>query len=322
MNRFLKSLVSELRKSVERLVAKDSSGFRQLWIGGDLSPDPGHFYGAEYSVKLQEALDEPNKFKELADVRYTNTRVIYNPYGTDPTPASTTRSCPYTLQGVVQTTDSITMSSFYIVPQFIDRADLAQSTYQTQMDIATRQGILLNEQLESAFYVAINAGGTEFGTETLATAGTAGSTQITVSATNIDDVIRGIKREIRIANGESLFNRNGGYIVWRPQDMEILEGFMQANGFVTADTALKGGPSQGVRYMGLDHYSSNSLAANHVAAGVKKVVTLGILKDTYGQLVITQDPELRSGIGIISRVDYGTEVWVNTKPVTFAVNVV
>lgn len=318
----IKKLIRELRESFGRLVTKDAYGNFQLHIGCGLDPDPGHFYSAEYSTKLQEALDEPNKFKEIADVRYTNDRTIYNPYGTDPTPASLTRSCPYTLQGVVQTTDSITISAFYICPQFIDRADLAQSTFQSQMDIAQRQGILLNEQIEAAFYAVVNAGdATEFGTETLAAAGTAGSSQITVSATNIDDIIRTVKREIRIANGESLLNRKGGYIVWRPADFEILEGFMQANGFVTADKALGGGAVQGLEYMGLTHYSSNLLAANHLAAGIKKVVTVGILKSTYGQIVITQDPELRSGLGIISRVDYGCEVWHNIGAVTFAINV-
>lgn len=280
--------------------------------------DPAHIYAVEYSEKLQEALDEPNKFKDIADVRYTNTRQLFNPYGTDPTAASGTRSCPYSLQSVQQTTDSVTISTFYILPQFIDRADLAQSTFQNQMDLAKRQGILLNEQLESAFLTAYSSA-TDMGTQTFTN--TAGATAITVSATNIDDIIRAVKREIREANGESLANRNGIFIVWRPADLEILEGFMQANGFATADRALGEGAVQGIQYMGVTHYSSNLLPASHVAAGVKKVVTLGILKATYGQIVITQDPELRSGIGIITRVDYGTEIWNNILPVSFDINV-
>lgn len=96
---------------------------------------------------------------------------------------------------------------------------------------------------------------------------------------------------------------------------------MQANGFATADQALKGGAVQGINYMGLTHYSSNLLTANHVIAGVKKVYHIGILKDTYGQIVITQDPALTSGVGVISRVDYEVKVWVRTLPVLFDVNV-
>ena len=74
--------------------------------------------------------------------------------------------------------------------------------------------------------------------------------------------------------------------------------------------------------MGFTHYKSNSLSANHVIAGIKKLYHLGILKSTYGQIVITQDPALTSGIGVISRVDYKGKVWVKVKPVLFDINVV
>ena len=287
-----------------------------------LNPDPSHVYAEEWTTKLQEALDEPNRFKDICRVIYTDTRVLHNPYLTDSTvQTSQTRSCPYKMQGVVLTDDSITISTFNVLSQFIDRADLAQSgSFLRQMELAQRQGILLNESIETGVYASHTAF-TNFGTEDLA--GTAGgTTAITVSATNIDDIIRCIKKTIRVANGESLLNRNGGFIVWRPADLEILEGFMQANGFVTADRALGKGAAQGMEYMGLTHYSSNLLATNHVMAGVKKCTTVGILKSTYGQIVVNdKDPELRSGISITSRVDYNVETWVNIKAVVLDINV-
>ncbi len=95
------------------------------------------------------------------------------------------------------------------------------------------------------------------------------------------------------------------------------------NGFVVADAALKKGAQQGVEYMGLTHYASNLLTANHVLAGVKKVIHLGILKATYGQIMVDdKDPASTSGVSVVSRVDYQTKVWVNTKPVVIDVNVV
>lgn len=60
--------------------------------------------------------------------------------------------------------------------------------------------------------------------------------------------------------------------------------------------------------MGVDHYVSNSHTAGQIMAGVKKIQQVGILKSTYGQVVITQDPSVTSGIGIITRVDYGLNV--------------
>lgn len=146
---------------------------------------------------------------------------------------------------------------------------------------------------------------------------------ITVSVSNIDDIIRGIKREIREANGQSLMNRNGAFIVWRAADFEILEAYVQQNGFSTADMALKDGTVAGMRYMGVDHYVSNSHAAGHVFAGVKNVFHLGIVKDTYGQVVVDNEPATAagavSGIGVVSRVDYAFKAWANTTGVLFDV---
>lgn len=286
-------------------------------------------YEEEWAVKLQERLTEPTKWKDICNVEYTNERVLHNPYMADAAVQTGTRGTGYTPQDAAQTDESITISTYKILAQVIDRADLAQSGYSTQMVLADRQGILLNEALETAVY-ADHANFTNFGDLGGGAVGL-GSSTITVSATNIDDIIRGIKREIIKAKGEALANRNGIFIVWRPTDMEILESFMQANGFMAADRALTGdqqlSPSaaMGTQYMGVTHYSSNLLAAGHVFAGVKKVYHLGIVKDTYGQVVITQDPVVSSaqisGIGIISRIDYAGKVWHNVLPVLFDVNV-
>jgi hypothetical protein len=285
-------------------------------------------YAEDWAVKLQERLSEPTKWKEFMNVEYTNTRVLHNPYLSDATVQTGTRGTAYTMQDATETDESITISTYKILPQVIDRADLAQSTYSTQMVLADRQGILLNEAIESAIY-ANHAALTNFGDTGGGVLGL-GATTIGVSATNIDDIIRGIKREVNKAKGQVLASRNGIFIVWRPADMEILESFMQANGFMSSDRALNGNSSLdstftstagGVNYMGVTNYASNLLTANHVLAGVKKVYQIGIVKDTYGQVVVTQDPLNVSGIGVISRVDYGVKAWNNVLPVLFDVNV-
>jgi hypothetical protein len=286
-------------------------------------------YAEEWATKLQERLAEPVKWKTICQVQYTNERVLHNPYLTEATVQSGTRGSAYTPQDITVTDDNVTIDQFKILPQIIDRADLAQTTFVTQMVLADKQGVLLNEAIESAVY-ADNANFTDFGDLGGGAVGL-GASQITVSATNIDDMIRGIKREIRKAGGQGLLERNGGFMVWRPQDLEILESFMQANGFQSADRALNGTgaldatASTGIVYMGMTHYSSNLLAANHVFAGVNGLYHLGIVTDTYGQVVVTQDPVVGggqiSGVGVISRVDYKGKVWHNVKPVLFDVNV-
>lgn len=275
-------------------------------------------YAEEWTDTLQAELDEPNKWKDICNVEYTNTKVLHNPYLTDMTVQSYSRGSVYTHQAITETDDNVNISTTKIAPQYLDRADMAQMTFYRQMDIAKRQAVLLNEAIESAVFAA-HASFTDFDNASIG--GSAGS--ITVSATNIDDIITGIRREIREANGEGLLERNGGFIVWRPADMELLEKFCMANGYQFADNVLENGLKQGKNALGFTHYTSNLLTAQHVVAGVKKAIHLGILRDTYGQIVVNdKDPGEHSGVSVVSRVDYAVKVWNKMVPVVFDVIVV
>lgn len=273
-------------------------------------------YQEEWETKAQERLSEMNKWKEICKVDYTDTKVLHNPYATDPTVQNGTRGSAYTHQDVVLTDETVDITTFKILPQLIDRADLAQSTFVSQMEMADRQAVLLNEAIETGM-LAEHAQWTNFDNASIG--GSAGN--ITVSETNIDDIIRGIKREIREANGEDLMNRNGAFIVWRAADFEKLEAYVQAQGFSTADGALKDGTSQGFRYMGVEHYSSNKHASGHLFGGVKKAFHLGICRSTYGQVIVDNEPATAagavSGIAVVMRVDFKFKAWATVVPVLF-----
>lgn len=273
-------------------------------------------YAEEWAIKAQERLAERTKFKEFCKVEYTDTKVLHNPYVTDATVQTGTRGSAYTHQDVTLTDESVDINTFKILPQLIDRADLAQQTFIKQMELASSQGTLLNEAIETAMF-AEHAQYTDFDATQIGLA--AGN--ITVSESNIDDIIRGVKREIREANGEDLMNRNGVAIFWRPADFEKLEAYAQAQGFSVADGALKDGTSQGFKYMDVEHYSSNKLTSGHLLGGVKKVLHLGICKSTYGQVVVDSEPATNagavSGIAVVMRVDYKFKAWTKTKPVLF-----
>lgn len=272
-------------------------------------------YQEDWVVKLQERLSEQTKWKDFMKVEVTNTYVLHNPYRTDATIQSLTRYTAYTQAAIALTDETVTVNNGFIISEVIDRADLAQSDYTKQMESADHQGVMLNEKIESYIY-SQHAQVTDFDNASIG--GSAGN--ITVSTSNIDDIITGIQRQISVAKGDTLFERNGGFIVWRPADFEKLQSFMMANGFSTADNALKGGVKGGVDYMGMTHYRSNLLTAGHVLAGVKGVYHLGILRDTYGAIVVNEkDPGLVSGISVTSRIDIAVKAWAKTKPVLFDV---
>ncbi len=278
-------------------------------------------YPEDWTVKLQERLDYPTNWKEICRVEYTNARVLNNPYmSTIPTMQSHTRGTPYTHQTLVITIDTITINQSANLPMYVDRADEAQTPYSRQMEMANLQGTLISEYYETKM-LAAHAGFTTFDNASIG----GGAGNITVSASNIDDIIRGVKREIGEANGRALQKRHGAFILWRYSDQEILEQFAQANGFVLADKALKNGIPDSYYFMGLYHYVSNSHEANHIFGGVRKLLHLGIVKDTNGQVVIDKEPATGdgplSGTGIVSRMDWVYKVWNNIKPLLFDIEV-
>lgn len=277
-------------------------------------------YPQEWMTKLQERLDYPTNWKEVCNVIYSDTQVFNLPYmSTEPVIQTGTRGTAYGFSDFALTNDTLTISTYKPVPIFVDRADLAQCKLANQMELADRQGSIINEWVESAVLADYDSW-TDFGGLSITGSGDA-TDAITVSSSNIDDIIRGLKREIGEANGQNLADRNGIFIIWRYADLEILEQFAQANGFNLADTALKNGLKSGYHFMGVDHYVSNSHTSGHLMAGVKKIEQVGILKSTYGQVVITQDPNLQSGIGIVSRIDYGLNVPTAHAKLLFDVNV-
>lgn len=268
----------------------------------------------DYVQKMRARINAPTTWTDVMDVKYSDSYSIINAYmSTEPALAAGTRGTAYAYKDFALTAETLTISSIQQLAMFVDEADRYQQTYVNQMSLADYHGKKTVEKLES-LVLAQHTNWKDFGATDLANTGDDDTTKITVSASNIDDIIRAIKRKLYANNGVDLAVENGIFIVWRAQDFELLEAFVQANGFTEADVALKNGiPVQkAFRYMGVDHYLSNSHTANHVFAGIKKMGEIGILRGTYGKCKFLEDPPISvttnapaSGLGIVSRVDYG-----------------
>lgn len=284
-------------------------------------------YETMFEDVLQDRLDHPTTWKEMCDVTVSDTKVISSSYmQTTPTVGTVTRGTGLGLQIFGETAQTLDIATGRDLGVFVDLADLAQSPWTKPAELFDRIGALLNEYIESAVLGA-HASWTDFDNASIG--GSAGN--ITVAASNIDDIIRGVKREVREANGQSQMNANGLGFVWRAADFEILEAFVQANGFSTADAALKEGTVEGMRYLGADHYWSNDHTANHVFAAVKKVQRIGILRGTYGKAHVIPFPayvgtagagSFLSGNAYYSRVDIGLMTPTALAGLTFDVAVV
>lgn len=280
-----------------------------------------------YDDVLQARLDHPTTWKEMCDVTISSAGVISSSYisvSNMPSVTTVTRGTGLAMTAFSETAETLTINRGRDLGIYADLADLAQSPWTKPVEIFDRIGSLLNEFIETDV-LAQHGTWTNFGDLGGGSLGL-GATAITVSAANVDDIIRGVKREIRKNNGQNDMNRNGAGFVWRPADFEILEAFVQANGFNTADQALKEGTIEGIHYLGADHYWSNDLAAGHVFAAVKKTQRLGILRGTYGQAHTIEFPAADSGTffsgkAFYSRVDVGHLIPTGHVGNTFDVNV-
>lgn len=292
-------------------------------------------YQAVWENKLAQRLDKPQNWKELNDVVYTDTQTYNFPLiATTGEPAvatlTNTAAGRSTLSNVIpfidvtETNQTLSITTAEIDSVYLDYADQAQSNYAKMAEMGNLLGKKIGERAE-VISLANHASWTNIGDVGAGVVGL-GSTALTVSATNIDDIIRAVIEQVYTANGFNIYNENGGFVEWRPADWTFVVQFMQANGFNMADAALKNGGMIGIDFMGLYHYVSTAHAAGHLFAGVRKVQKMGILKSTYGKTYVNEMPSSStagslSGTQIHTRLDYGLLVPTNLLPVIYDVNV-
>lgn len=266
----------------------------------------------DFVQRMRARINAPTTWSDILNVKFSNNRTVVNAYmSVEPSVVGGTRGTAYNYEDFTITPDTLTIDQFKIIPMFIDEADRHQQTYVDQMKLADFQGKKVTEFLETAT-LAQHASWTNFGITDLANTGADDDTAFTVSAANVDDVIRAIKRKIYQNNGVEFAVEKGIFIVWRASDFELLEAFVQANGFTEADISLKNGipVEKAFKYMGVFHYLSNSHSSGHVFAGIKRQGEIGILRGTFGRAKFLEDPGLGgngpgSGLGIVTRADYG-----------------
>jgi hypothetical protein len=268
----------------------------------------------DFSVTLRKRIALPTAWKDILEVKISDIRTfVRGALTTEVSAAALTRGSAYSYGSYVLAQDTGTISSSYVVPILVDRADLAQQSYIDQMNLADLEGQKLNEAVESLLY-ANHASWMDFGATDLVDGADDDTTKIELSASNIDNVIRQVKRKIRENNGVELAAQNGYFFIWTASEFAMLEEFAQANGFTLADLALKNGipVERAFNYMGADHYLTTQPTAYHRFAGIKKMGTIGILRSTYGQPVFIDDPGNISGLGIVTRIDYGWDFQSST----------
>ena len=261
-------------------------------------------YEEDWAQRLRERLNETSVWKEVCKVLYTDTYTFNLPYLADISLQSVTRSSPYTAQAIIQSNETLVIDQQRLAPMVIPQADYFQSRYSDFMQLAERQAAQLDAQVET--YVWGAAQTTTFENFDDGSIGGSAGTSITVSISNIDDIIANVKRVIFTARGAEQLGRNGGFVLWDPTRFALVEQWAMANGFGFADEVLRNGVRFGFRAGGLSHYVSTQLPSGRNVAGVKGIYHVGILKSTYGvPKFLKEDPGQIYGFGVVSAVNYG-----------------
>lgn len=285
-------------------------------------------YRTLYEGKLQERLARPTNWEEIADVTRTDDRIIAQSYisttGGWAAVQTVTRGTAANPVDIAETNENLTISTGREVPVFVDWGDLFQSPWTKRSEIVKRSAQRLNEFTEvdtlddHANWRNLGGSGGVW-TDNVATT-------LAVSAGNVDDLTRLSREVIRSQNGQDFAEENGIFHVWNPASFNFLEAFAQANGFETADQALKRGVAPQIMYMGATHYVSNDSVANHLFAGVKKLFRIGLLLSLEGRTWEESFPAGSSG-GFLSglmfyvRRDQGTLTPNNASTILFDVNI-
>lgn len=285
----------------------------------------------EWSANVQERLSDAALWNIINDVKQINGGKYNNPYSTPGSFGAHTKYASYAQTAVSMTNDYATCDQSAILSQPIDRADLVQSNYAKLTKLAQEQGISAGEKLDNLM-LAAHAGWTDFGVADLTTVGSADTTKITVDVNNVDDILDALDATIDTAKGNKLANRNGKFIIWRPNDFKFVKQLARSQGFSSADDIIINGMNFGVKYMGWEHYVSNQHTANHIFAGVKGVHFLGTAPGMFPLSYEVSEPSVietdgdpaagnLSAISMVTRLDYVYKTWNNMKPVLFDINV-
>lgn len=196
-----------------------------------------YIYQQAWENRLAQRLDKPQNWKDVCDVVYTDTQIHNFPListGNEPAVATLTNTAAgrSTLSNVIpfvdttETNQTLTISIAEIDSAYVDYADQAQSNYAKMASLGDLLGKKMMERIET-IVLANHAAWTNIGDAGGGAVGLA-STDLTVSATNIDDIVRGIIEQIQTANGFDLYQQNGGFATWMPAHWTKLTTFMQA----------------------------------------------------------------------------------------------
>lgn len=223
--------------------------------------------------KMQRELRRRMVALGISEVYSGPDRIVHNPYQSKPAGSDGAASVTYSVSDFNVTDDTLTVSRRADVAEHIDNIEQLQSRYDLAMKRAEIHSYTVKNKIDQyVLSLPVSASGIgviddgDFG-------GTPGNPK-TTSSSNIDEVANKIVNYLGL-NDAAL--ERGMFWVVSPNEVEDITGFMQSNGFASADAAIKNGFA-GEAFGGLRIYVSNNLT---------HTVTLGLATNPTADDTIT-----------------------------------
>lgn len=250
-------------------------------------------------ARAQKNLYSHNVARQICEVDTRTMGTIYNPYTTLPAVNDgAVSSATYTIADSNVDADSMQVNRRADVSEHVNSYDWKSVGFGLINDRGDNFGKTISQTIDR--HVLSNVVGN--GGFALGDGGTDGSTTAWTSSNSvIDDIVNSVIEQVEIADGHG----ERKFMVVSPYEANDLRGFMQNNGFNTADNAIERGiPFVGTTFSGVDIYQTNNLK-NEVVLGLATNPTDGDTITING-VTITFKATLGSEAGtvhIASKVD-------------------
>ena len=239
---------------------------------------------------------------------------VNKPYVSDLSVSTYTPGTDVSLIDMGATNEQLTVTTFETVPFYVDEIDIMQNGYDLMAEQTDRAQYLLNDKIDTAVLARyVDSDNTDITNASIG--GAAGA--ITATSSNIHQIFTALKREMREAN---VTMTGDTYVVVDPSGAELIEQYVAANGFNTADATIKNGYAGD--FLGVQVYVSNNLTTGsnvtHWIGGKKGAISLVVQKEPT---VMIKDNPLRAGKNVICLTAYGIKTFKRAAKDLFDINI-
>jgi len=236
------------------------------------------------------------------EAKLTDGDIVNRPYISDLSVNTYVKRTAVTIQDITSTNEQLAVDQSKESSFYVDDVDVIQNRYDVMAEQSDRATYQLNDGIDSFVFgkygdIADSVDDGDIG-------GTNGN-PITASTSNIQRVFTALKKKMREAN---ISMTGDTFMVVSPEEAELIELYVAANGFNTADATIRNGYAG--NFLGVKVYVSNNLTdtanVRHAIGGKLGAIDLVVQKQPSVQIKDVSD---KLGKNFLVHTLYGAKIF-------------